>query len=133
MQRSPGLGVQPAALVKQRNLDVFNDRVLRQQVVRLKNEADVAAAHLRQLIVIHLGDVVRPKKVLAARAPVQAAEQVQEGGLSRTGRSHQGDEISFLEFQAYTADRWNYHLIHLVVFDQVNNAGNGGHGAYSAG
>ena len=42
----------------QRHLDVLDDGVLRQQVVRLEDEAEVAAADLGQLVVVQLGDVL---------------------------------------------------------------------------
>ena len=55
------------ALVGQRKLDVLEDRVLLDQVVRLEDEAEVAAADLGELVVVEPGDVAAAQEVLAAR------------------------------------------------------------------
>ena len=89
--------VQLDALVEQRHLDVLDDRVLRQQVVRLKDEAEVGAADLGELVVVHPGDVDVAQEVVAAGRPVEAAEDVEERGLAGAGRPHEGDEVALVE------------------------------------
>src|SRR5256885_1919161 len=85
-------GRQTRPLVEQRYLDVLDDRVLRQQVVRLEDEPQVLAANLRQGVVVHLGHVLAGQVVGPAGRPVQAAEEVQQGGLAGPARPHEGDE-----------------------------------------
>src|SRR3989442_5096815 len=47
------LFVDAATLIKERHLDVLDDGVLRQQVVRLKDEAEILAADFGKAIVLH--------------------------------------------------------------------------------
>ena len=77
-----GLGQLAVALIGQRQLDVLHHRVLLDQVVRLEDEADVAASHLRQLVVVELGDILVSQDVLPAGGPVEAAQEVQHRALA---------------------------------------------------
>ena len=72
-----------AALVGQRELDVLEDGVLLDQVVRLEDEAEVAAADLGELVVVEPGDVAAAQEVLAAGRAVEAAQQVEHRALAR--------------------------------------------------
>ncbi len=51
------LGDLAASLVRQGELDVLRDGVLLDQVIRLEDEADIAASDFRQLVVAELGDI----------------------------------------------------------------------------
>src|SRR5690606_28740184 len=77
-QREPlGLrtGLRPdAILVEQRHFEVLEDRELRDQVERLEDEPDLAAAHLGELAVAELRDVAVAEPVLAGRRAIEAAE-----------------------------------------------------------
>ena len=96
--RSCGLGADLAgALVGQRELDVLEDRVLLDQVVRLEDEAEVAAADLGELVVVEPGDVAAAQEVLAAGGAVEAAQQVEHGALARARRAHDGDVLAGIE------------------------------------
>ena len=48
---------------------------------------------------------------------VEAAEQVEQRRFARAGRSHQGDEIAFLEAQGHAAQGGHDDFFHLVTFD----------------
>ena len=50
-----------------------SDGVLLDQVVRLEDEAEIAAADLGQLVVVELGDVAAAQEILAAGGAVEAA------------------------------------------------------------
>jgi hypothetical protein len=43
--------------------------------------------------------------IAAAGRPVEAADQVHEGGLARTGGTHHGDEIARLDVQGDPVER----------------------------
>ena len=107
-----GLGDLAAPLVGQRELDVLGDGVLLDQVVRLEDEADVAAADLGEFVVVELGDVAVAEDVLAARGAVEAAEQVEHGALARARRAHDGDVFAGVEVdgdapcRAWTITGW---------------------------
>ena len=93
-----GLGADLAGpLVGQRELDVLEDRVLLDQVVRLEDEAEVAAADLGELVVVEPGDVAAAQEVLAAGGAVEAAQQVEHGALARARRAHDGDVLAGVE------------------------------------
>ena len=85
------------ALVGQRELDVLEDGVLLDQVVRLEDEAEVAAADLGELVVVEAGDVAAAQEVLAAGGAVEAAQQVEHGALARARRAHDGDVFAGVE------------------------------------
>ncbi len=70
-----------ASLIEQRNLDIFNDRVLGKKIVGLKNEADVAAAHFGELVVVDLGDIVVSQKVMTAGTSVETSEHIEKSGF----------------------------------------------------
>ena len=95
-----------AALVGQRELDVLDDRVLLDQVVRLEDEADVAAPDLGQLVVAELGDVAVAEDVLAAGGSVEAAEQVEHRALARARGAHDGDVLALIEIDRDPRRAW---------------------------
>src|SRR5262249_22062902 len=92
------------------------------EVVRLEDEAEVAAAHLGQLVVVHLGDVLLAEEVPTPRGPVEAAEQVEQGRFAGPGRAHQGDEVPLVEVEGDAAQGGDDHRLQVVVLDQVNDA-----------
>src|SRR5437764_318319 len=100
----PGLRRQSAALVQERDLDVLDHRVLRQQVVRLKDEAQVTAAYFGELVVVHLRNVFVAQEVLAAGGPVEAAQEIEQRRFAGTGRTHEGDEVPLGNPQRYAAE-----------------------------
>ncbi len=67
--------------VQQRQLNVFQNRVLRDQVVRLKDEADQPVADFRQLFVAELRDLLPAEDVLPMRWPIEGAKQIQQRTL----------------------------------------------------
>ena len=104
---------EPAPLIKQWNLDVLDDGILRKKVVRLKNKAEVTAADLGKLVVVDVSDVFVIEEIMAARAAVEASEQIQERGLTRSGRPHERDEVAFLEVQGHSRHGGNDDFFHL--------------------
>jgi hypothetical protein len=115
------------ALVEQGNLDVLDNRVLRQQVVRLKDEAQIAAADLGQLVVVHLRNVLVAEEVLPAGRPIQTAKQIEQRGLAGARRSHEGDEFALLDHQGDAAQGVYGDRLQVVVFDQIVDANDFGH------
>ena len=79
---------------QQRQLDVAIGRQHREQIVELKDEADVARPPRRQLRFGHLGDDLATDRDLTLRRSVQPRDQVQQRRLARTGRPHQTDELT---------------------------------------
>ena len=77
------LGVgQRRVVVGRRHHDVLERRGARQQVEVLKDEADAVVAQAGALVGVEPGDVAAVNPVLAAAGVIQAAEDVQQGGLA---------------------------------------------------
>src|SRR5262249_26960700 len=109
------------------------DGVLWQQVVGLKDKAQVPATDFRKLVVVHLRYVLVAEEILARARTVEAAEQVEKGGLAGAGRSHKGDEIAFLEFQGNASQGADRDRFKIVVLDEVNDVDDRSHGALFSG
>ena len=88
---------------QQRQLDVALGGQHRQQVVELEDEADVLRAPLRQRAaaerrsISHAGDLDR-----AARRLIEAAHQIEQRRLARSGRPHQRQKIALRESSRLT-------------------------------
>ena len=84
----------PKFCQQQRQLDVLRCGEHRHQVVELEDEADIAGAPGGELAFGHAVDALIGDRKLTLIDMIDAAEQVQQRGLARTGRSHDGDEIA---------------------------------------
>src|SRR6184192_1944186 len=73
------------SLVEHRQLDVLHRAGAGEQVETLEDEADFPAPDPRQLIAREPAHVLAVEQVAARAGPVEAADQVHEGALPRTG------------------------------------------------
>jgi hypothetical protein len=83
---------------------------IRQKVESLKYKPYEVIADIGQLAVAQFfhppaGDFIR-----ACRGLVQAAHDIEKGGLSRARRPHYGDEVSFFNTQINILKGFNHHL-----------------------
>jgi hypothetical protein len=122
-----GAVVELDALVHQREFDVFDDGVLREQVVGLEDEPEVAGAHFGKFVVSHRGDVLIFQEIMAAGGSVEAAEDVHQGRFAGTGGPHEGDEIAFVEGEIHPFEDVHGHVAEVVVLDQIDDFDDGGH------
>src|SRR3546814_5896827 len=88
----------------------------RHQVVELEHEADVVAAPLRQLAGAHAVDARAVDLDLAAAGRVQAADQVEQGGLARTRGTHPRDEVALVRSEEHTSELQSLLRISYGVF-----------------
>src|SRR6202021_546066 len=95
-------------------------RVLRQQIIRLKNESEVGAANLGESIVVHVCDVGFSEVIISARRFVEASQNIEKRGFSRARWPHQRYEIPFIERQIQPFEDVNSLRPHVVVFVQVD-------------
>ena len=118
-----------AALVKERDVDVLDDRELVDEVVGLEDEAERAAAEGGELVVVHGGDVLAAEKIFAGGGAVEAAEDVEESRFARTRRAHDGDVGAGFDDEADAAQGVNLDVTHRVGFVEVLDADDfaGGH------
>lgn len=94
----------------QRQGDVLGGGQARHQMEALEHEADARAAHRRLFVGRQGRDVAAFEAVMAAVRAVEQAEQVQQGGLARTGRAHDCDVLAGLDAQRHVVQR-----MHLAV------------------
>jgi hypothetical protein len=66
-------------------------------MIELENISDVAAAPLGELAPGEGGNVIAVDHQRAAGWRVNAGEQIQQGGFSRTGRPHEGEKLTALD------------------------------------
>src|SRR5205085_6543557 len=86
-----------SAGIDQRKLDVTKRIRARYQIERLEHEADLAAADLRQPIVRQSADIDAVEEVASAGRSVETAQDVHQRGLARSGRSHDGDQLTVVD------------------------------------
>ena len=87
----------------------------RQQIEALEHEADAPAADARQRRLIQLRDVDALEQVVAAGRAIEAAEDVHQRRLARTGGAHDGDELAAVNGEAHAAQR-----VHLGVAQPID-------------
>jgi hypothetical protein len=97
------------ALVEERHLDVLDHVQLADQVEGLEDEADALTPHAAQLVVVHLGDVAPVEAVGPRAEAVQAAEDVHEGALARSGGPHDRHVLTRQEVQVDATEGLDEH------------------------
>ena len=87
------------ARVQQRQFDVFKGGGPGQEVEALEHEADLLVADVGQLVAVQVVDMDAVQKIIAAAGIVQAAEDVQHGRFSRSGRAHDRHQFAGIDDQ----------------------------------
>ena len=78
----------------ERQQDVLAGRHVREELVRLEDEADLAPAQERQGVLRHRVDRGALEEDLAPRRPVEAGHQAEERRLAAPRRAEDGDELA---------------------------------------
>ena len=110
---------QRAPRVKQRQLDIFQGRGAREQIEILKNESELAVAHVRQFVAAQGGNILAIEKIAAGRRPIEAAENIHQGRFARAARAHQRDEFASPDLDGNTADRMHIDFAGPIRFPNV--------------
>src|SRR5690606_23681997 len=92
--RADGALVRRQAAIDARNLDVLLGRLRRQQVIALENEAECLAPQPGETVGIEALDVAAAEEILAARRPVQAAQDIHQRGLAGARLADDRDELA---------------------------------------
>ena len=87
------------ALVKQGKMNVLHHIELLDEVVGLEDEANACSTNAGKFLVGHAGHVVSTEEISSRGRPVEAAQNVQEGGLAGTGRPHDGRVTALLDLE----------------------------------
>ena len=112
------------ALEHQRQSNVFGRRHGGQQVVALKNKAQVCLAELGQLIFGHSADLVRTDEYLAAGRFFQPGQLIQQGAFATAGLAHDAAEFPFFNGDRNIVqgnDPFFAYGIHLAQVDGMDN------------
>ena len=104
---------------RERQLHVLLGVQHREQVVELEDEADVLAAQLRQLVVVHPGDLLAGDRDRSARRLVEPGEDVHQRRLARARRAHDGRQLAALDLERDAAERVDRGLAFPVAAGQV--------------
>ena len=107
---------------QQRQLDVALRGQHRHQVVELEHVADVLAAPVRELAALHRVDALAVDGDLPARGDVEAADQVEQGGLARAGGAHERHEIAAGDVQVHAVQDFDLLRTTLVGLGEVVDA-----------
>ncbi len=101
---------------QQRQLDVLERGQHRDQVVGLEDEPDVVGAPAGDLGLGEVAQILAVDDDLALGRPVQPRDQVQERGLARSRRSHQGQVFTLGDLEVEVCQDGNHELIPAVLF-----------------
>ncbi len=85
--------------IAERHLEVLVDRQIVEQVIALKHEPDVLLLQRQPVFLPHRMDRLMVQLVLSAPISVMHAEDVEQSRLSRSGRPHDRDELSWLHVE----------------------------------
>jgi hypothetical protein len=114
-----GVALAVVAVVEQGQHHVLHRVEPGQQVVGLEDEADFLIAHPRQLVFAELADVLAVEDVDAAGGAIQAAQDVHQGRLARTGRPHDCHKLAFFDLRIDPAQRLHLNGIRSVDLFQI--------------
>lgn len=99
---SSGLGFFLAFASNERwNHDVFDGAELRQQLVKLEDEAYLLVAEAAQRVAFKAGNVVAIDAYRAAVGAVEGANDLQQGGLAGTARTYNAHHLALVDVQVY--------------------------------
>ncbi len=114
------------AAVAQRNLDIVLHVQVRNQVERLKDEADLLVAQSRALIVIQAAHVGAVQLILAAAEFLEQSRNGEKRGLAGSRGSGHGDELAFAHMDREIAQRKGLDDFCSIRFREVGHFKHGG-------
>src|SRR5687767_8676000 len=112
--RTPLIAVD--ARVQKRQLDILEDRRARQQVERLKNEAELLIADASQLFARHLRNVLTIEPITTGARRVETPKDVHERRLAGTGRTDDRQKLPAIDADIHTTQRLHLILAGVVGF-----------------
>ena len=102
--------------VDERQLHVFVDVELCNEVVLLKDKAQHFAPDVGQLVVVKARDFLSVEEIFPQRGDVKRADDVHTGRLARARLPHNGHKFTLLNLKRDVVDRANLGIAHLVNF-----------------
>src|SRR5205823_2373742 len=92
------------------------------EVIHLKNEADVARPPRRQFTGRHVGNLVAGDGDAAGARQIESAQQVQQSGFARAAGAHEGHEIARVHVEVETLQDVDLLAAALILFVQPAHA-----------
>ena len=121
----PDAGGLVHALEHQRHGHVFGGGHAGQQVVTLKDKAQMLLPEPGQLGLVHGADLMHADEHLSAAGLFQPGQLVQQGGFSAAGLSHDAAEFPFADADVHIVQRPHPFLAHGVDLAQAHRADDG--------
>src|SRR5690348_13874827 len=90
-------------LIGKREVDILRDGEIIEQVITLKNHSDVAFGEFRAYFPLHAVNSALAEPVFAIPTVVEKRQDAEQRGFARARRTHDGDELAFLDFQVDAA------------------------------
>ena len=106
---------------QQGQLDVLVRREHGDQVIELKHESDVSRAPAGQLRLAEFRDVGAGDRDLTLVGAIDTRDQIEERGLSRSGRAHQAEELSLGDVERNVVQHRNRHAVAPVGLGHTAN------------
>ena len=88
-------------IVHQWQLYILYARGLRQEIVVLEDEANLAVAQDSSVVAAHLAHAHAIQVIFTLGRGVEAAQLVEQGGFAGTRLTHNGDELALVDLEAY--------------------------------
>ncbi len=119
--------------VGERQLDIGDRGRARHEVEALEDEADLAVAQVREVVLVELAGVHAVDQVAPGGGYVQAAEDVHECALATARAAHDRDEVAALDAQRDAAQRMHADRADAVGLADRAHVDHGGARAPAAG
>ena len=113
--------------IHQRNLHVFHQAELGQQIILLKDEAQQLVADLGQFIAAHSAHIPAIEFVGARRGHIQTADDVHAGGFAGARLAHDGHELTLVDLHRNVICSLYKGIAHLVILAHMIKFNEGTH------
>src|SRR5579863_6604405 len=104
------------AAVGERQLDVFKDCEVSNQIERLENEADLAVANARAIRERKIRDRVRVDPVIAFGGRIEQAQDRKQRGFAASRGTGDGEKLSILDLQVHAAEGMSFYFVGVKDF-----------------
>ena len=112
---------------QQGQFDVPERREHGDEVVHLEDETDMARAPVGQLAAGHVRDFIAGHTDGAARGNIEAAQQIEQSGLARAARPHEGHKIALIDVKIQALQDVDVLVAAAVGFVQAANLNQAAH------
>ena len=105
------------AIEHQRQGDVLQDGQGRKEIEELKDKSDLFASKPGELFLVKVIEGGSSEEHSPAGRSVHSTDQVEQRRLSASGRSHERDEVTGVQFKADASDRRRLLLVSINLLD----------------